>query len=104
MALCMLGEVRQEADDCGRQPLAAYFARLVEGCRMDAPDYYFRLAENAIELGEKRVAISAGCVFGRYCRELFRGQPSPLHVGHQALRASRDVPHVEAYRPESVRS
>jgi hypothetical protein len=42
-------------------------------------------------------------VFGRRCRELFRGQLSPLYVGHQALRASSDVPHVEAYRSESMR-
>jgi hypothetical protein len=103
MALGMLGDVRQEADDCGWQTLAANFARLGERCRMDAPHHCFRLAENAIELGEKRIAIGAGCVFGRRCPELFRRQLTPLHVGHQALRASRDVPHVEAYRSESMR-
>jgi len=101
--LRVLGDVGQQADNGCGQALASDFARVGQGRWVDASDYGFRFAEDAIQVGQERVAVCARFVFGCAGSELFRGQLAALQVRHEALDASGDVPQVKADRSQAVR-
>src|ERR1017187_8911419 len=104
VTLRMFRDVGQQTDDRGGEALAAHRPRVGQSRRIRCPDDRFGVAEGVVQGGQKLVAGQlARRRFRRHGCQLRRQEFPALEVGHEAVRATRNMQNVERHRCQAVR-
>ena len=103
MPLDVLGDMREQADHSGREPLPADLARLCQRRRIERAHHGFGIFERRIQAGKQFFPRRARFEFRLVRGPLSFGKLPPLDVSHQAAGAAGDVPQMKSHRAESVR-